>query len=51
MKIDQITLTHVCVPLVETFRISSGEVAEKDAILVGVYSEGIVGYGESSPMS
>jgi len=51
MKIDQITLTHICVPLVETFRISSGEVAEKDAILVGVSSEGLVGYGESSPMS
>ena len=51
MKIDQITLTHVCVPLVETFRISSGEVTEKDAILVGVFSEGLVGYGESSPMS
>jgi O-succinylbenzoate synthase len=51
MKIDQITLTHVRVPLVEPFRISSGEVAEKDAILVGVFSEGLVGYGESSPMS
>lgn len=51
MKIDQITLTHVRVPLVETFKISSGEVAEKDAILVGVFSEGLVGYGESSPMS
>ena len=51
MKIDQITLTHVRVPLVEPFKISSGEVAEKDAILVGVFSEGLVGYGESSPMS
>ncbi|MDP2884430.1 MAG: o-succinylbenzoate synthase [Ignavibacteria bacterium] len=51
MKIDQITLTHVRVPLVEPFRISSGEIAEKDAILVGVFSEGLVGYGESSPMS
>jgi O-succinylbenzoate synthase len=51
MKIDQITLTHVRVPLLEPFRISSGEIAEKDAILVGVFSEGLVGYGESSPMS
>jgi O-succinylbenzoate synthase len=51
MKIDQITLTHVRVPLVEPFKISSGEVAEKDAIVVGVLSEGLVGYGESSPMS
>ena len=51
MKIDRITLTHVRVPLVEPFKISSGEIAEKDAILVGVASEGIVGFGESSPMS
>lgn len=51
MKIDHITLTHVRVPLGEPFRISSGEVSEKDAILVGVFSEGLVGYGESSPMS
>jgi o-succinylbenzoate synthase len=51
MRIDRITLTHVRVPLHEPFKISSGEVAEKDAILVGVYSEGLNGCGESSPMS
>jgi O-succinylbenzoate synthase len=51
MKIDRITLNHVRVPLVEPFRISNGVVAEKDAILVGVHNAGIVGYGESSPMS
>ena len=51
MKIDRITLNHVRVPLVEPFRISNGVVAEKDAILVGVYSGGAIGYGEASPMS
>jgi O-succinylbenzoate synthase len=51
MKVDQITLTHVRVPLTEPFKISNGEITEKDAIIVGVYSEGLVGYGESSPMS
>jgi o-succinylbenzoate synthase len=51
MKIDRITLTHVRVPLVEPFRISSGEVSEKDGILVAVSGDGLVGYGESSPMS
>jgi O-succinylbenzoate synthase len=51
MKIDQITLTHVRIPLVEPFKISNGEIAEKDAILVGMHSEGLVGCGESSPMS
>src|SRR5206468_574846 len=30
---------------------SNGEVKEKDGIIVGVYSDGLVGYGEASPMS
>ncbi len=51
MRIDRITLTHVRVPLVEPFRISSGAVAEKDGIVVAVEAEGITGYGESSPMA
>jgi O-succinylbenzoate synthase len=51
MKIDKIILTHIRVPLMETFKISNGEITEKDAILVGVYSDGLIGYGESSPMS
>jgi len=51
MRIDKITLTHVRVPLVEPFRISNGEIAEKDGIVVAVESDGLTGYGESSPMS
>lgn len=51
MKIDRITLTHVRIPLVEPFRISSGEVSVKDGIIVGVFSEGMTGYGEASPMA
>ncbi|MBL8177317.1 MAG: o-succinylbenzoate synthase [Bryobacterales bacterium] len=51
MRIDGIHLTHVRIPLVEPFRISNGEVAEKDGIVVAVQSEGLTGYGESSPMS
>jgi O-succinylbenzoate synthase len=51
MRIDRITLTHVRIPLVEPFRISNGEVAEKDGIVVAVESGGLTGYGESSPMS
>lgn len=38
-------------PLVEPFRISSGVVSEKDGIIVALYSEGLIGYGESSPMA
>jgi o-succinylbenzoate synthase len=51
MNLDRITLTHVRVPLTEPFKISNGEITEKDGILVGVHSEGLIGYGESSPMS
>jgi len=38
------------VPLVEPFRISSGTVSEKDGIIVELHADGLVGYGESSPM-
>jgi o-succinylbenzoate synthase len=37
--------------LIEPFRISSGSVAEKDAIVVRVESGGLAGWGESSPMA
>jgi O-succinylbenzoate synthase len=36
---------------VEPFRISSGVVDEKDGIVLRLESEGVVGYGEASPMS
>ena len=51
MRIGSITLTWVRVPLIEAFRISSGSVAEKDAIVVRVESDGFTGWGESSPMA
>ncbi|MFN7919257.1 MAG: o-succinylbenzoate synthase [Bryobacteraceae bacterium] len=51
MKIDRVTLTWVRIPLVEPFRISNGSVAEKDGIVVALHSDGLTGYGESSPMS
>jgi O-succinylbenzoate synthase len=51
LKIDEIVLTHVRISLVEPFRISSGCVAEKDGIVVELHSDGLVGYGESSPMA
>lgn len=49
--IRQIALTHVRVPLVEPFRISSGAVAEKDGIIVRIDTTNGYGFGESSPMS
>jgi len=51
VRIDRIHLTHIRIPLVEPFRISNGEVAEKDGIVVALHSDGLIGYGESSPMS
>jgi o-succinylbenzoate synthase len=51
MKIETITLTHVCIPLAEPFRISNGCITEKDGIIVAVTAEGVTGYGEASPMS
>lgn len=52
VKISSVGLHRVRVPFVEPFRISNGVVAEKDAILIELTTkEGIVGWGEASPMS
>jgi O-succinylbenzoate synthase len=51
-RIDRVTLTHLQVPFKQPFRISGGEVALKDAILVCLETAGgLVGVGESSPMA
>lgn len=49
--IERVTLTHLQIPFKEPFRISGGEVAVKDAILVTVETPSGVGIGESSPMA
>ena len=49
--IERVTLTHLQIPLKEPFRISSGEVAIKDAILVTLATGDGEGVGESSPMA
>lgn len=51
MKIERITLQHVRIPLVEPFKISNGEIREKDGIVVGIAADGHTGYGEASPMA
>ncbi len=52
MAVKSVALHRVRVPLVEPFRISNGEVSEKEAILVEVTAAGgkHVGWGEASPM-
>jgi o-succinylbenzoate synthase len=49
--ISNAVLTHVRVPLQEHFRISSGAVSEKDALLIQLTAGDHTGLGESSPMS
>ncbi len=49
--VERVVLTHLQIPLKEPFRISGGEVAVKDAILVTVETGHAIGLGESSPMS
>lgn len=50
--IKNVVLHRVRIPFLEPFRISNGTVAEKESILVEVETdEGIVGWGEASPMA
>jgi O-succinylbenzoate synthase len=46
MKIERIELIHISQPLVHPFRTSFGTQLERPCILVAVYSEGLVGWGE-----
>ena len=50
--IKSVVLHRVRIPFLEPFRISNGTVTEKESILVEAETdEGIVGWGEASPMS
>src|SRR3989442_16010573 len=52
MRLEAIRLHWVQIPFHEPFRISSGEVAVKDAILVELVAHGgMAGWGEASPMA
>lgn len=46
MKIDQIELTQIHIPLVHYFETSFGRTYERIIVLVRVFSDGEVGYGE-----
>ncbi len=48
---NQVTLLHVDVPMTEPFRISSGSISSKQAILIMIEREGLTAFGEASPMS
>jgi O-succinylbenzoate synthase len=46
MKIDRVTLTHLNMPLVSPFETSFGRSTHRECILLEVYADGLVGYGE-----
>ncbi len=46
MRIEQITLHHLRMPLVAPFETSFGRTTERECILVSVASQGLIGYGE-----
>jgi O-succinylbenzoate synthase len=48
VKIDSLTLYHICLPLVAPFATSFGSIDHKECILVRLNAEGLTGYGESS---
>ncbi|HEY8560344.1 MAG TPA: o-succinylbenzoate synthase [Pyrinomonadaceae bacterium] len=51
ITVKSVALHRVAVPLVEPFRISSGEVSVKESVLIQVTTaNGAIGWGEASPM-
>jgi len=46
MKITQINLYHLRMPLVSAFETSFGRIHNRDCVLVEVFADGMVGYGE-----
>ena len=51
MPFNRVTLFHVDIPMTEPFRISSGEVASKESIIIRIEKDGIAAFGEASPMA
>jgi O-succinylbenzoate synthase len=48
MKLDQIELREIQMPLVSFFETSFGRTTQRRILLVRVFSEGVVGYGEAT---
>ena len=47
MKIDRIEQFHIQMPLKHHFETSFGRMTAMDKIIVAVYADGLIGYGES----
>lgn len=50
LNIDRAAVWRVSIPMIEPFRISSGEVSRKDAVIVRISDGDNFGWGESSAM-
>ena len=48
MKIDQITLFHLRMPLVSPFETSFGRIDHRECLMVRMAAEGLVGWGEAA---
>jgi len=46
MKIEQVTLYHLRMPLVSPFETSFGRISTRDCILIEMKADGVTGYGE-----
>jgi O-succinylbenzoate synthase len=46
MKIERIDLYHISMPLVSPFGTSFGTQSQRDCLILAMYSEGLVGWGE-----
>ena len=46
MKIDQITLHHLSMPLVSPFETSFGRSIDRECVLIALQADGVTGYGE-----
>jgi O-succinylbenzoate synthase len=46
MKIEKISLTHLKMPLISHFETSFGRIYDRESILITIYTEGLVGFGE-----
>jgi O-succinylbenzoate synthase len=51
MKIQEVTLRRLAMPLVKPFRTSFGTQSQRDVLLVQVHTDGDIGYGECVAMS
>jgi O-succinylbenzoate synthase len=51
VRIERVELRHIRLPLVHPFETSFGRQEERDTIIVKLFSQGLVGYGETASMA